>query len=454
MSGSRAHLAASILCVGLVVLLVAPPGVRAESIVFETNTVVDAGNTTYEGYDVTVRGCTVTINGAHTFNSLTIERNASKVGGVVRHAAAFEPGMDLTVMTNVVIQGAEGSLVASAIDVSGVGYSGSSGPGKGTDADGGAGGAGHGGAGGVGYVASGAGGVVYDALTAPVELGSGGGRELHYNNAGGAGGGAVRLSVGGTLTIDGAVRANGNSGANNGGGGGSGGSLYLTAATLAGSGTISANGGNGIGSGSWYTGGGGAGGRVAIYVCNMLFPTARITATGGTGHRPGGAGTIHQACLCGLPTDLVATPAMLCSRGASSQLTATSGGGGEVEWFTDTCGGTPVPGGPSPAVSPQTTTTYYARTKGGSGCSGNACAMVTITVNAHVAADFDGNCSVDMADLAVFSACASGPSVPRSDRPECEAADFDRDGDVDQDDFGWFQRCYSGTGPADAACER
>jgi hypothetical protein len=86
------------------------------------------------------------------------------------------------------------------------------------------------------------------------------------------------------------------------------------------------------------------------------------------------------------------------------------------------------------------------------------------TGTSDVAADFDTDCDVDMADASIFLACAAGPAVAYdpADLPEgCTltpdqgriAADFDRDGDVDQSDFGAFQRCYSGAGRiADAEC--
>jgi hypothetical protein len=83
-----------------------------------------------------------------------------------------------------------------------------------------------------------------------VSLGSGG-RDF-------AGGGAVRLDVGGTVTIDGSIRADGV--APDRYWGGSGGSVYFTTGWLTGSGTIRANGGGA----TWDYAAGGAGGRVAI----------------------------------------------------------------------------------------------------------------------------------------------------------------------------------------------
>lgn len=65
--------------------------------------------------------------------------------------------------------------------------------------------------------------------------------------------------------------------------------------------------------------------------------------------------------------------------------------------------------------------------------------------------NLDGDCDVDLDDLALWEACASGPAIPVFGG--CTQADLDGDGDVDQSDFGIFQRCYSGTGkPADPDC--
>ncbi|GAF76673.1 unnamed protein product, partial [marine sediment metagenome] len=92
------------------------------------------------------------------------------------------------------------------------------------------------------------GGAAYGSVTEPLQLGSGGGAESWSGGVGGAGGGAVRLTVGGTFTLDGIVTVNGSNGAPSyygGGGGGSGGSVYVNAGTLTGSGLVSANGGNG-----------------------------------------------------------------------------------------------------------------------------------------------------------------------------------------------------------------
>ena len=108
------------------------------------------------------------------------------------------------------------------------------------------------------------GGSSYGSSLAPIDLGSGGG---DYGHSGGAGGGAVRLNISGSLTLNGKITANGGSGNNDAyTGGGSGGSIYIIARSLAGSGLLTANGG-----GSGYAGGGGGGGRIAVYYQTSAF---------------------------------------------------------------------------------------------------------------------------------------------------------------------------------------
>ncbi len=186
-----------------------------------------------------------------------------------------------------------GGLVTS----DGQGYGSAAGPGAGASSTwtNGGGGAGHGGTGGTGGGGF-AGGTPYGSVDQPAALGSGGGASNNY--PGGAGGGAINLVVAGTLTLDGAITANGNDGVSasaNNSGGGAGGSIWIDANVLAGgaSGAIRANGGNG--GTSWYgQGGGGAGGRIAIGYDTSTFAGA-VQAYGGSLSSVGGAGTIYWA---------------------------------------------------------------------------------------------------------------------------------------------------------------
>ncbi|ACL03932.1 hypothetical protein Dalk_2239 [Desulfatibacillum aliphaticivorans] len=155
----------------------------------------------------------------------------------------------------------------------------------------GGGGAGHGGTGGDGSGT--AGGSIYGSLTTPETPGSGGGYNTFYASAGGVGGGVIKLTVEGILTLDGAITCNGTVGLSMGsgdGGGGSGGSIWIDANTLEGAGSITANGGPG--STAYNGGGGGAGGRIAI---EAVIDTSDLTklAIGGAGYQNGEIGTIY-----------------------------------------------------------------------------------------------------------------------------------------------------------------
>lgn len=119
--------------------------------------------------------------------------------------------------------------------------------------------AGHGGAGSKGDYA-GTAGATYGSVTAPLDLGSGGGR---HNAAGyGHGGGAVRVDASGHVIVNGSILAKGKNGASQ-QSGGSGGSIYITCNTFASTnGVIRVDGGDG-GAGNWL-GAGAGGGRIAI----------------------------------------------------------------------------------------------------------------------------------------------------------------------------------------------
>ncbi|MCX6029280.1 MAG: hypothetical protein NT169_08255, partial [Chloroflexi bacterium] len=148
---------------------------------------------------------------------------------------------------------------------------------------------------------------VYGALTDPNQLGAGGGGLNSGSIAvGGNGGGLIRITAN-TLTLDGAIRANGSNAGSIGyiyyAGGGAGGGIRLDVGTLTGAGAIQAIGGNGLNAS--YDGGGG-GGRIAIYYTDMSgFNSSNITAYGGTSYRNGGAGTVFLKSTSQSHGDLV-----------------------------------------------------------------------------------------------------------------------------------------------------
>ncbi|HBL15751.1 MAG: hypothetical protein A2X36_13355 [Elusimicrobia bacterium GWA2_69_24] len=176
----------------------------------------------------------------------------------------------------------------STVSVSGRGFRGGfpslpgQGPG-GAPTGGGGGGAGHGGAGGAGAFATN-GGPAYDSAAAPSQLGSGGGGgSLGSACSGGHGGGYV-LILGTTVTMNGAVLADGTNGTGNcprSGGGGSGGAIYIQAAYFYGQPLLTARGGDGGSNGD--PGGGGAGGRIALRVTGENASLVTVSTAPGAG---------------------------------------------------------------------------------------------------------------------------------------------------------------------------
>ncbi len=245
--------------------------------------------------EITVSGgsTVLTIDGAHSIASLTVQSNSR-----VSHTAGFTydadpgPGVQivggfaLTTTGNVTIAG------GSAIDATAQGF----GNEQGTGAGGGtptvfcSGRGGAGGYGGSGGAGSGAGnpfgGATYGSYASPIDLGSGGGG--NGNGPGANGGGTIRLIVGGTLTIDGEIAANGGT-SSVAAGSGSGGSVWINATSITGVGGVRANAfSNACGNG------GGGGGRIAVYG-NRTAYTGTIECQGGFG---GGPGSVY---LDGLP---------------------------------------------------------------------------------------------------------------------------------------------------------
>ncbi len=175
--------------------------------------------------------------------------------------------LQLNVVSNLVVD------VASAIDVSGLGYPANYTLGDTTtNASSGFSAGSYGGLGPSRY--GGSANPVYGDFRNPNELGSGGANDGY--TGGGAGGGLVRITAG-SAKIDGEILANGQMPGQC--ASGSGGGVYLKVGTLSGAGQMAVNGGDGNG---WY-GTPGGGGRVAIYydTLNGFNLLTNVTAHGG-----------------------------------------------------------------------------------------------------------------------------------------------------------------------------
>ncbi len=208
------------------------------------------------------------------------------------------PGGTIPAGLNLTVTGSLEVSADGSINATGRGFGGNKGPGNGGETGStptGA-GAGHGGFGG-NSSSNAVGGTCYGAFEQPAMLGSGGG--LGNGGVGGAGGGLIQLTVGGTALLEGLISANGLNGTNSRSGGGSGGSIWLTAQTVSGTGAITAHGGNG----EPIHGGGGGGGRIAIFSGTNRF-SGTLAAYGGNGWKSGGAGTVFTK-LMSAPTGLL-----------------------------------------------------------------------------------------------------------------------------------------------------
>lgn len=227
-------------------------------------------------------------------------------GGVLT-AAAQLTALNVNVNNNAVV--AEGG----SIEVDGEGYPQEIGPGTGISSGQDGSGAGYGGTGGA--AGSAPGGGTYGSAYQPADFGSGGGYGSFASSAGSSGGGAMHLIVGGALTLDGQISAEGQAGAQDNAGGGSGGSVWVQAATLIGGGEIRADGGNGAG----YGGSGGGGGRIAFYAGNNLF-AGETSVLGGTGQNPGAAGTVVDENSAPFLEVLSVLPSGMVSNSVSSAV--------------------------------------------------------------------------------------------------------------------------------------
>lgn len=212
--------------------------------------------------DVTISGAvTVTLPASRrSAASLSVGSGVTLTGSIVDLSVTGDLDLQSGSVITVDWKGYAGGAGANSFQCQGAPGGGPGGGARGDIGNGGGGGAGHGGAGGTGGGTSSP-GATYDDLLNPTQYGSGGGGGSYYRcgggsygGAGGKGGGVVILDAGKTLTINGAITANGRIGFNGessitnsgGGGGGSGGSVNLRAATLAVGGLVRAEGGGGL----------------------------------------------------------------------------------------------------------------------------------------------------------------------------------------------------------------
>jgi len=241
------------------------------------------------------------LNGYLLLSNLTVN-----AGGTLT-TLPQQTNLDVAVLGEALIAG------TGAVTSDGKGYAQSLGPGAGLSTNNIGSGGGYGGIGGASSLLPG--GITYGSDQQPADRGSGGGSGYpgHSLVGGGSeGGGAIRLSVARTFTINGRLSANGNPAFQEDGGGGAGGSIWITANSISGAGFVTTDGG----SGELYQGGGGGGGRIALYAHTNIF-AGHLSAFGGAGFDPGLDGSIYLSTNVSAPTVIAQTPTGVVSNGIS-----------------------------------------------------------------------------------------------------------------------------------------
>ncbi|MCX6756239.1 MAG: hypothetical protein NTX85_02785 [Candidatus Nomurabacteria bacterium] len=183
-------------------------------------------------------------------------------------------------------------------------------------------------------------------VSAPTYMGSSGGGKFNSGySLGGAGAGALKLTITGTLTNNGSINANGGS-VTGGGGGGSGGSIWINSPTgiVTGTGSYTANGGNG-GDGYLITPAtypsGGSGGRISFTAGATFssFSPSSLTASAGTAYREnthitnnGAAGTVSGVVVSSVTTPTAGSFNNSTGFDSGNKITGTAGdyGGGTI----------------------------------------------------------------------------------------------------------------------------
>lgn len=163
--------------------------------------------------------------------------------------------------------------------------------------------------GGLGAAHTGVPNAVYGSLTRPEALGAGGSMGSN-SRTGGDGGGRIALHAD-TISLEGAISANGLPGGGFSAGSGAGGSALIFAQSVEGSGIVQTNGGG------YETGGGG--GRIAV-IADSLAETVQLHASGHASSRHAGNGTIYIQKAGQALGDLVVDGLDLATPSASTVL--------------------------------------------------------------------------------------------------------------------------------------
>ena len=286
-----------------------------------TTQIIDGLNVVHTGAfavttDLTIKNATFTSSNTNftaSLAALTVDSGGSYVSSssttslTVSGTITVRSGGLLTSATNTSAHHNSLNISASSLDiqaggsvsVSGKGFTSSEGYAQGIDNATAAGGGGYGGAGGASSSGAAGGSATYGSSTQPVDIGSAGGNDTTSTTVseGGPGGGAIKIVLSDTLTLNGTLSANGTDGigTTNPGGGGAGGSIWFDVGHAILNANVTANGGAGSGSGATGAGGGG-GGRVAAYFITLTgsgTSTSTGGAKGGTGSAvAGSAGTV------------------------------------------------------------------------------------------------------------------------------------------------------------------
>ncbi len=105
------------------------------------------------------------------------------------------------------------------------------------------------------------------------------------------------------------------------------------------------------------------------------------------------SGSLTVQATPAVPSGIQASPTFVCPGGSTLLSVNDPGAGFTTDWFSGSCGGTPVTNGTganSVSVSPTATTTYYARTRSTpAGCI-SACVQVSVSYNPGQDNDVDG----------------------------------------------------------------